>query len=626
MTARPAPPLLRRALAAGTGFGLAAAIVEAAMNAAQVLGFGMHPPLELVSSGAAIAIALGAAIGIATVGAAARGRAWHWLAMALVWAAIQEYAAPEGAMGRVLALAMPVGAVVLIAVGTWLGRVARWLPVAIGVALLAVAIATPEVNARRRAPATAAPRATAPAPADAPDVVVIVLDTVRADHLGAYGYAKPTSPVFDALAKESVVFADAVAPGTWSLPSHASLFTGRFVSAHGAHDEHRYLDGTTPTLAETFAAHGFDTRSFTANAWISDGLGMTRGFAWTDEAWRRGDVARTFQSMHRLLDRLGYGRPDKGGAAVASTFEAWVAARPAGAPPAFVFLNFIEAHFPYHQLPDAWLARFTSRSRRELRGLSSQLAMATFGGGLPHDDDVVGLATAMYDAGVAYADSLLGRVVDALRRRGSLDRTVLVVLADHGELLGEHGEFGHGRSLYEPVLHVPLLVRYPPRLPAGVRVVTPVSTVGVYATLLDLAGLPPPTTAQVGSLVAVLDGRPHPGPILAEQYRAALGSAAPSDDPLLRKDARLRAYRSGRRKLVDAEPGGTFLFDLDADPGEEHDDSMRERLAIGAMRDELATWIERLGLPDLNARVAGGAVPAVDAAARERLRRLGYVE
>lgn len=616
--------MLTRAALSGLGFGLACTAVEVWTNAYRLLTLGMRSPLPMVTSGAEMMLALAVVIGVATAAAAGRGRAWHWIAMTIVWLAVQEWAAPAGRDGHVIAAVVPIGGLVLVAVGAWIGRRARWLPTTVVVLLVAAGLVAPELVARGRVVAASPPPAVRPPPG-APDVVLVVLDTVRADHLGAYGYARQTSPVFDALAREGTLFLDAVSPATWSLPSHASLFTGRFVSAHGAHDEHKFLDAATPTLAERFAAAGYATRSFTANAWISDSLGLTRGFAWTDEAWREGDVARTFQSMHRLLDRLGFGAADKGGAHVASNIERWLAARPAGDRPAFTFINFIEAHFPYHQLPAEYLARFTTRSRRELRAVSSQLAVATFGGALPNDPDTAEQATAMYDAGIAYADMLLGRVVEALRGRGTLDRTIIVVLADHGELLGEHGEFGHGRSLYEPVLHVPLLVRDPPRVPAGRRIATPVSTVGVYATLLDLAGLTAEPRAQVGSLMEVVEGKPHPGPIIAEQYAAELGSAVASDDPLLAKKARFRAFRSGRRKLVDAEPGGTFLFDLDDDPGEEHDLSMKDRLDLAPMREDLQQWTERLGLPDLRAAV-GAPVKPVDPAARERLRQLGYAE
>src|SRR5262249_5584237 len=146
---------------------------------------------------------------------------------------------------------------------------------------------------------------------------------------------------------------------------------------------------------------------------------------------------------------------DKGGAVVAARFARWVAHR-APARPRFAIVDFADARSPYHQLPDAYLERFTGRSRRVLRNLS----VAVDGGEAAAGADVVAAATAMYDAAIAYDDALLGRVIGALRARGVLDRTILVVVADHGELLGEHGAFGHGRSLYEPLLRVPLLIRY----------------------------------------------------------------------------------------------------------------------------------------------------------------------
>jgi arylsulfatase A-like enzyme len=544
--------------------------VEVWATAARLMTVGMRSPLPMIASGAAMMLVLATLVGIATGGAARRGRAWHWIAMAIVWAAIQEYAAPDG---RLVALALPLGALLLLAAGAWIGRRVRWAPVVLGVLLVTGGLVAPEVTARRRVAAPVAPAVVQVRP-DAPDVVVVVLAAVRADHLSAYGYARPTSPRFDALARDGTLFLDAVSPATWSLPAHASLFTGRFPSAHGAHDEHPYLDAATPTLAERFATAGYETRAFTANPWIADSLGVTRGFRWTDEAWRTGDVMRPSQAMPRLLDRLGIGGAGAGGALVAGNVETWLAARPAADRPAFTVVDFLDAQESFRPLPTE----------------SEQ-------------------AIARYDAGIAYADGLLGRVVDALVRRGALDRTIVVVLADHGALLGEHGEFGPLRSLYEPLLHVPLLVRYPPLVPAGLRIATPVSVAGVYATVLDLAGLPPEPVTQVGSLRVVIEGGAHPGPVLAEQFATERGGAAQSDDPLLARGARFRAYREGRRKLVDSEPGGTFFFDLDEDPGEGHDVSMRDRLLVGPLREHLDVWRQALGLPDLRARAPAGSVP-----------------
>ena len=623
-------PTLARGALRGAGFGLAVLAVETWIGAIQIMQLNVAPPVAILVKGAGVGIALGAAIGAlcATLLRLRRGRLWHLVAVALVFWGLELYAAPASRIFRLFSLIGPLAGVVIFLIAGRLATRRRWIPVTLGLVAVSAGVLAPSVRSRVTRPVVSPARPRPSAAAGAPDVVVVVLDTVRADHVSAYGYARPTTPSFDALARGGALFLDAVAPATWSLPSHASLFTGRFPSAHGAHDEHRFLDPGPPTLAEALATAGYETRSFTANAWISDTLGLTRGFAWTDEAWRFGDAGLAFHPMYRLLDRFGMGAADKGGGRVTDSFERWLATRPDDGPPAFTFLNFIEAHFPYHQLPASYLGRFTARSRSEVQRLSMQLFAAQLGGESIDATEAAPLAAAMYDAGILYADHLLGRVVEALRRRGTLDRTVVVVLADHGELLGEHGAFGHGFSLYEPVLHVPLLVRYPPRIAGGARVTRPVSTVGVYATILDLAGIAPPPSLQVGSLVPVIAGQTPRGPVLAEQYAAMLGSAGTTAtaDPLLRRERRYRAYRAGATKLVEAVPGGSLLFDLATDPAESHDRAGAEPAETARLGGELETWREALALPALDAVVSAGPVPEVDTAARARLRALGYVE
>jgi arylsulfatase A-like enzyme len=620
---------LPRAALIGAGLGLAVTVVESWLGAVQLLRFHMISPFVLLAKGAVFGVVLGASFGAvaAPLLGRPRGGALHLAALVVLWAAAELYASPESTTFRLFSLIGPAAGLVVFGLARRLGRGREGLTVALGVAAILAAIVVPGVWARVVA-GPAAPRpAAAAAPPGAPDVVLVVLDTVRRDHVSIYGYNRPTTPSFDALAREGVLFFDAVSPASWSLPAHASLFTGRFVSSHGAHEEHRFLDPGPPTLAETLAAAGWDTRSFTANAWISDGLGLTRGFAWTDEAWRAGSIGRSFHYMYRLLDRLGFGALDKGGADVVANFERWEASRPADAPPAFTFLNFIEAHFPYHQLPADVLGRFTTLPRPELLSVSMRLFAAQFGGETVAAAAVGPAATAMYDAGVSYADSLLGRVVEAIRRRGSLDRTIVVVLADHGEMLGEHGEFGHGQSLYEPVLEVPLAIRYPPRIKPWAHVSQPVSTAGVYATILELAGLPAPPSVQVASLVPSIEGKPSmPGPVLSEQFANPLGSGDSSRELLLRGGRRYRSFRLVGWKLVLDSKGGTYLFDLGHDPGETKDIAAAQPAATARLRADLARWEGGLGLPALDAPIAAGQALPVDPAARERLRALGYVQ
>jgi arylsulfatase A-like enzyme len=618
-----------RGAGAGAVLGLVALGAEMVVLGSMTVQNRITPGLGLLVGQLGVALLLGALLGTLAGVLLGAARARHLVAVAGGWAAVTLWVAPASTGFRLRAAAYALAALLAVLLGRRLrARFPRGVP-AVAAAALAVVFLGPVTYLRLSTPAPPAPAPATAAPPGAPDVVVVVLDTVRADHVSAYGYARPTTPHFDALARGGALFLDATAPSTWSLPSHASLFTGLFPSVHRAHDEHRFLDAGAPTLAEILGAAGWDTRCFTANAWISDNLGLTRGFAWQDEAWRAGRAGRSFTSMLRLLDHLGLGVDDKGGALVASNFEAWLAGRPPDAPPAFAFLNFIEAHFPYHQLPAGYLTRFTDASPAALRALSLRLFAAQFGGDPVDPAEAAEAATAMYDAGVLYADALLGRVAAALERRGSLDRTVLVVLSDHGELLGERGEFGHGQSLYEPVTRVPLLVRHPPRVPAGVRVETPVSTVGVFATVLDLLGLAEPGRLHVGSLVPVIEGRPGGGPVLAERYANHLigGRGGEGLHPLMRPAERFRSYRVGPLKLIETTASGAaFLFDLAADPGEERDVAAARPGDLARLHDELATWRRALGLPALDAPVDGEPAPPLDPAARERLRALGYVE
>ena len=581
--------LALRGMVTGAGFGLALAVLEVCGGVFAMRSVGIGLPRTAMIQLVGLDLVLGAILG--------------------------GLAAPLLGLGLLLA-------------GRWLYSRRAWLPAPAGLAIIALAITLPELSGNAASERT--PDVSAPSRPDAPDVVLVVLDTVRADHVGAYGYPRDTTPSFDRLAAEGTIYLDATAPATWSLPSHASLFTGRFPSGHQAHGEHRYLDVGEPTLAETLAAAGYDTRCFTANAWISDTLGLTRGFAWSDEAWRTGEVGRTRLFAFKLLDRLGLGAEDKGGGAVAGNFERWAADTPAEARPTFAFLNFVEAHFPYHQVPADYLARFTDTPRAQLTELSTRLLDAQFGGEPPDPETSVRPAIDMYDAGLAYADSLVERLVGALRRRGTLDRTVLIVMSDHGELLGEFGAYGHGHSISEPESRVPLLIRYPGRVPAGTRVSIPVSTVGVYATILDLVGIEPPPSLQVDSLLPAIAGGPPGGPVISERFAGDIATAqsegVQAAQPLLRRDVRFRSYRVGEHKFIEDSNGGLYFFDLSEDPGELENRAEQRASDVARLRSELDGWQLALGLPKIDAPVAAGGVPELDADARERLKALGYLE
>ncbi len=626
-------PTALRGLWLGLAFGLAVAIVELSLAASGTINRRMGPGAGFLLRTVLLEVGLAALLGLvfSPLLRLRGGRALAGVALALAWLALGWFARFEGPLGRAMLFGPPAGGLVLLLVGLGIARWRAWPAWALGALLLGVAVRAPQAYLDATSTVPPVRAELPPAVAGAPDVVLVVLDTVRAKNLAAYGYARDTSPFLDSLLREGALFADATSPATWSLPSHASLFTGRFPTAHGAHGEHLVLDGRFPTLAEVLGASGYETFCFTSNAWISDGLGLSRGFGFQDGTWReQAGAGRNFAFVWRLLDRLGLAEGDKGGATVAARFGDWVRARPAGARPYFAFLNFIEAHFPYHQLPREYASRYTNRPSAELAAISMALMAQQFGGPGRPLAQVAEPARDMYDGGIAYADELLRRVVAAVRARGSLDRTVLVVLADHGETLGERASFfGHGPSLYQEVVSVPLMLRYPARVPAGVRVPSPVSTVGVMATILDLAGIQPPPTLQVGSLAPLLAGAVDGvGPVLSENTRTTAmgGGDRVLDDPQMRGDSRYRAFRDGSLKLVESSRGDRFLFDLATDPDEQHDLAAERPQDVARLATRLEEVRVALGLPALDADLASGSTPELDPATRERLKQLGYVE
>lgn len=615
---------LVRGLLAGLGFGVAVGAADALFFAGFVRQVGMPS-----FSGALLKAGL-ATVGLTTLFSLLlapllrlpRGGAVHGLVLSLAWIALSRaFAVDPGAIP--MWLAAPALAALLYNLGRLPQR--RWVavPVGLGVILWGVGLMLPVWGERELEGPPMQPRADA---AGRPDVLMVVIDTVRAENMTAYGYDRGTSPNFDMLAAEGALWMDAMAPSTWSLPSHASLFTGTFPGFHMAHDETRHLGPTPPTLAEVLARAGYETRCFTANPHISAHFGLTRGFQHADEVWREAEGGRSMMLVYRIVDRLGFGPDDKGGGRVVDHYTDWVEARPAGAPPSFVFINLLEAHFPFDQLPEEHIRRYTQLPRSELAEASVLSFGAQFGRELT-DEEIVRLREPirdLYDAGIRYTDALLGRILEATREGGRLDQTVVLVVSDHGEMVGEHDLYGHGVPMYEPILSVPLLVRYPPRVPAGARATTPVSTVGAYATVLDLVGLEPPMKPHVGSLLPTLEGFPGGQPLLAERYKGPMGNSV--DDPMASLDRRYRVYRSGELKLVTATDAPPLLFDLAADPTEAASVADARPEDLARIQEELRQWEDLLGLPPLDAVISAESAPPMDEETRKQLEALGYVQ
>ena len=330
------------------------------------------------------------------------------------------------------------------------------------------------------------------APANAPNVLLIVMDTVRAQSLSLYGYGKRTSPELERLAKTGVVFDAALSTAPWTLPSHASLFTGRWPHELNV-DWTTGLDRTFPTLAEVLEARGYVTAGFAANLiYASSAHGLDRGFAYYKDFPVSGGQAivssslatmistknrvRNWFNNHRVLNR-------KTAAEVNDEFLGWLSHQEHQ--PFFAFLNYMDAHEPYLP-PKPFEGQFGPPREQAIFEYSATDAFRPSKWAMSPAQ--VTSEVAEYDGAVAYLDHELEQLVDELTKRGLLENTLLIVTSDHGEHLGEHRLFGHGNSLYRTVLEVPLLLSFPNHVPAGTVVGEPVSLRDVPSTVLDLIG------------------------------------------------------------------------------------------------------------------------------------------
>jgi len=326
-----------------------------------------------------------------------------------------------------------------------------------------------------------------PQTARQPNIVLITMDTVRADHLSAYGYFRPTSPNFDRLATQGVLFENAIASSSWTLPSHESILTGLLPHQHGA-------DWFTPpsrdlrTLAEILKSSGYETAGFSANLNFGlAGWGMERGFEIyeDDSSSIRYNLAATLAGrafLQPLYERLiRDDRLDRRNAAqVNRDVVRWLRRR--SNRPFFLFINYFEAHQPY-RASAPYDRRFGRVSESMARYLKTTL------GGLPpqgaSEADRAALI-AGYDNCIAFVDDQLGKLLEALERQPDAANTTLIVTSDHGEAFGEHGTYDHCWNLYREGIHVPLVI-VGPRIPVGRRIPNVVPTRKLFATLLDLA-------------------------------------------------------------------------------------------------------------------------------------------
>jgi len=363
-----------------------------------------------------------------------------------------------------------------------LGLMGKLLLIPVGAAVLGIAF-----YLARRPIHSAAAREISPSIAAGPNVVFITLDTVRVDHLSTYGYTRLTTPNLDRLAAQGVVFENAIAPSSWTIPSHMSMFTGLLPHQHGASD-YVPFDWSRWTLAKILASRGYETAGFTANLGVGyAGWGMGQGFEVYDDdsSSLRHTLASTLlggllgQAFYRHLRH--YDEFDRRNASeINRDILRWFRAR--SPRPYFLFVNYYDVHDPYWA-PPPYDAHFGRISNALLKRLSSPGGVRAPKLLSPEDQK---LLVAGYDNCLAYLDDQLGKLFQFLASSPAWSNTLVIITSDHGKAFGEHGHYNHGRDLYREMVHVPLII-IGPGIPAGRRIDHIASTLDIFSTVLGLS-------------------------------------------------------------------------------------------------------------------------------------------
>ena len=410
-----------------------------------------------------------------------------------------------------------------------------------------------------------------PAASGAPNIVVIVVDTLRADHLSAYGYSRDTSPNFDRIASQAVLFENAISAASWTLPSHASLVTGRYPSEHGWQNVHpmpwmgwgRRALHDLPTLGEALQSRGYRTAAFSANQlYFTSNVGLGGGFIHFEDYFESPQAMFLSTLYGREFDRFYLHRTEKSkitrglrGIGLTSLLDdrkrasevnrealAWI---DKGQRPFFAFLNYIDVHdstaLEWPHSPPRW-------------------------GNADHID--------AYDSAISYVDEEISDLMQELDRRGLDKNTVVVITSDHGEGLGEHMMQYHGIGLFREQIHVPLLIRYPGHIPAGVRISTPRSNAAIAATVMSLVEEAGPKMVPGTSLSLSWNGsdagsQPFPISELQKNGIDDRDSQARQVEPTA-IDGDMKSLVTPEWHLIVHQTRGAQIYNWAHDPGELH--------------------------------------------------------
>lgn len=427
-----------------------------------------------------------------------------------------------------------------------------------------------------------------------PNVLIYMVDTLRVDHLGCYGYERPTSPNIDAFAAEATLFSAAHAQASWTRPAVASLLTGVEPWVHGANDRKDGLAESLPFLPEMLGDLGYETAAFVANGNVSQSIGFSRGFDHYE-----------WHPLHTMTDRIR-GLSDE----ITDATLRWLARR-SGSKPFFIYLHTVDPHEPYYGLLPLSGESGAPVHRREVtppvfeRDLIGRKAKSSS----QLVEDVIGL----YDRDIAFNDAQFGRLISELGKLRAFDSTMIVFLSDHGEEFRDHGGWAHGKTLFQEQLHIPLIIKFPHGYAGGKTVDTVSRQTDVLPTVLEYIGAPIPARVQGRSLLsAVSFGETTASPVPRFAYLELDGRRQQSVTAEGMKLIHYQVEYSGRPEYE--------LYNLAVDPRESTNLAARQPLWAGYLRSLLKTLLQESGYAVIVPEVT------IDVELKKRLLGLGYLD
>jgi arylsulfatase A-like enzyme len=457
-----------------------------------------------------------------------------------------------------------------------------------------------------------------------PNILLIVVDTLRSDFISAYGFPHPITPNIDALAHEGVVYENAISPSPWTTPSHASLFTGQYPSRNGVDGRNILLDPASKTLAAELSRSGFQTAGFINNVYIRRQTGLGRGFQQYEEFWGRNECSSIMLLVEFMREKFNP-REDTGAMETRKAMNDWLHHDWTGKHPFFLFVHLMEPHAPYGT-PASKVQKFlppgvTPQQAAKVNQdpeifISGQLKMT------PHDFEIL---TALYQNDINYVDSVIGGIIQDLRQRNLLDNTLVIFTSDHGEHFGDHGLMSHELSLYDVLLHVPMIIRFPNGRNSGTRIKETVQTIDIFPSILHFLKSESKLDLQGFSLLPdFFERKNHPyafseyNNLRAADKMERRFPNLPSSPPWRKKV--LKSVRSADWKFIWATDGTRELYSIQNDPYEKLNLAPSNPEEVKKMQGILGKWSTSFKPSSFykNEEISREAL--------DELRSLGYVQ